>query len=48
MITSRKKRWTGYVAECRRKGLYTGFGWKSQKERNNLEDLQICGCIILK
>jgi hypothetical protein len=32
MITSRRVRWAGYVAQMRR-GMYVGFGEESQKER---------------
>jgi hypothetical protein len=36
MIKSRKLRWTGHVARMGpKKGMRIGFGWKSQKERDN-------------
>jgi hypothetical protein len=31
-----------------RRGLHIGFWWKSQKERDNEEDLDVDGTLILK
>jgi hypothetical protein len=48
MIKSKRLRWTGYVAACKRSGMYREFWWGSQKERDHLEDLDVGGRIVLK
>jgi hypothetical protein len=41
--SSRKMRWAGHVTRMR-----TGFRWENQKERDNYEDLEVAGRIVLK
>jgi hypothetical protein len=35
MIKPRKMRWAGHVARMGRRGMYIGYGWESQKERDH-------------
>jgi hypothetical protein len=35
MIKSRRMRWAGHVARMRRRGMYVGVRWESQKERDH-------------
>jgi hypothetical protein len=48
IIKSRRMRWAEHVARMGRRGLCTGFRWENQKERDNLEDQDVGGGIILK
>jgi hypothetical protein len=48
MIKSRRMRWAGHVVRMGRRGMHMGYFWGSQKERDNLEDQEACGWIILK
>jgi hypothetical protein len=34
-IKSRRMRWTGHVTRMRRRGMYIGYWWESQKERDH-------------
>jgi hypothetical protein len=34
MIKSKRMRWAGHVAGIRRRGMYIGYWWESQKERD--------------
>jgi hypothetical protein len=43
MIKSRRMGWAGHDARMGRKGISIGFWWKSQKERNQQEDLDVGG-----
>jgi hypothetical protein len=47
MIKSRRMIWAGHVAHERRR-MHTGFWWENQKERDQKENLDVCGRIILK
>jgi hypothetical protein len=47
MIKSRRIRWAGHVARMGRRGIYTGYWWETQKERDHLGDLDVGGKIIL-
>jgi hypothetical protein len=47
MIRSWRMRWAGYVATMGRRGMHVGFWWESQKKRDNQEDLDVGGRIIL-
>jgi PAS domain-containing protein len=35
MIKSRRMRWAGHVARMGRRGMYRGFWWERQKERDH-------------
>jgi hypothetical protein len=48
IIKLRRMRFAGYVARMGRRGMHVGFWWGSQKERENQEDLDVGGRIILK
>jgi hypothetical protein len=48
MIKARRIRCAGHVARIGTKIIYTGSWWESQKERDQQEDLDIGGRIILK
>jgi hypothetical protein len=48
MVKSRKMRWAGHVAHMGRTGMLTEFWWKSQKERDNQEDLDVVKRITIK
>jgi hypothetical protein len=45
---SRRIRWTGHVARMGRRGMHIVYGWKSQKERDHVEDQDVNGWIILR
>jgi hypothetical protein len=52
-IKSRRMRWAGLVARIwrtrmrrRRIRMYTRLGWKTEKERNHCEDIDIGGSIL--
>jgi hypothetical protein len=32
-IKSRRMRWSGYVAQMGRRGMYVGYWWENRKER---------------
>jgi hypothetical protein len=48
IIKSRVVRWAGYVAVMERRGVHIGFWWENRKERDNYEDLDIDGMIIVR
>jgi hypothetical protein len=48
MIKSRRMRWAEHVARMERKGMYIGYWWESQKERDHYEDQDVGGWTILK
>jgi hypothetical protein len=48
MIKSRSVRWAGHVARMGRRGMYIGFWWGSQKERDRWVEKDVGGWIILK
>jgi len=48
VIKSRIMRWTDHVQVWRTGEAYTGFWWGNLRERDQLEDLDIDGKIILK
>jgi hypothetical protein len=48
IIKSRRMRWAGHVARMGRRGMYIGYLWESQKERNHREDQDVGGRTILK
>jgi hypothetical protein len=41
-------RWARNLASMTRRGMHTGFWWKSQKENDQWEDLDVVGRIILR
>jgi hypothetical protein len=43
MIKSRMMRWAEHVARMGRKATHIGFWWKSQEERDHLEDIGVGG-----
>jgi hypothetical protein len=48
MIKSRRMRWAGHVARMGRRGMYIGYCWEIQKERDHWEDQDVGGWTILK
>jgi hypothetical protein len=48
MIKSRRMRWAGYVARMGSRGMHVGYWWKSQKQRDQWEDQEVGGSIILE
>jgi hypothetical protein len=48
MIKSRRMRWAGHVARMWRRGMDIEYRWESQNEKNNMEDQDVGGWIILK
>jgi hypothetical protein len=48
IIKSRKMRWTGNIAQIRRREMYIGYWWESQKERDHWEDQGVAEWTILK
>jgi hypothetical protein len=47
MIKSRRMRWAGHIAQMwRRRIIYIGYCWESQKERDHCEDKDIRGWTI--
>jgi hypothetical protein len=47
-IKSRKMRWAGHIARMGRTGMYIGYWWESQKDRNHCEDQDVGGWTILR
>jgi hypothetical protein len=47
MMKLQRKRWVEYVARMERR-IHIGFSWESQMERDNWEDIDVGGRIILK
>jgi hypothetical protein len=49
MIKLRRLRWAGHVERMggRRRSMHIGFWWKSQKERDHMEDADVGGRLIL-
>jgi hypothetical protein len=47
-IKSRRIRWAGHVGRMGRIGMHIGLWWKSQKDRDHQEDLDVDRRIILK
>jgi hypothetical protein len=35
IIKQRREKWEEYAARMRRRGMYMGFSWESQKERDH-------------
>jgi hypothetical protein len=48
MMKSRRIRGAGHVARMGRRGVNAGLWWESHKERDNLEDQDVGGWIVLK
>jgi hypothetical protein len=48
MTRSRKMRWAEHVALMRRREIHVGIWWERQNERDNYEDAEVSGTIILK
>jgi hypothetical protein len=48
MTKIRRMRWAGYVAWWGRRGMLIEYWWKSQKEKEYSEDLDVGGRIRLK
>jgi hypothetical protein len=48
MIRSMRMRWAGHVARMGRRGMYIGYLWEIQKERDRWEDQDVGGWTILK
>jgi hypothetical protein len=48
MIKSKRMRWAGHVARVGRRGMYIGYRWESQKEKDHYEYLGVGGRIIQK
>jgi hypothetical protein len=47
MIKSRRMKWVGYVACMGRIKMHVGFLWESQKERDQWEELEVGGRILI-
>jgi len=48
VIKLKKMRWAGHVARMGRRELHRGLWWGNLRKRDHLEDLVVCGSIILK
>jgi hypothetical protein len=48
MVKSWRMEWAGYVARIRKREMYIGYWWESQKERDNWEDQDVGGWTMLK
>jgi hypothetical protein len=48
MIKSRVVRWARHVARMGKRGMHIRFWWKSRKEIDHYEDLDVGGRIILE
>jgi hypothetical protein len=48
MMKLRWMSWAGHVARMGRRGMYTGYWWESQKERDHYEDQNVGGWTMLK
>jgi hypothetical protein len=48
MIKSRRMKWAGHVTRMERVGMYIGYLWGSQKERDHYEDQDVGRWTILK
>jgi hypothetical protein len=48
MIKSKRMKWTGYVERTGPNKVHVRFWWESQKEREDWEDLDEGGWIILR
>jgi hypothetical protein len=48
MIKSSRMSWGGHVARMGRRGMYIGYWWECQKERDHWEDRDADGWAILK
>jgi hypothetical protein len=48
IIKSRRMSWAGHVAQLGRRGMFIGYCWKSQMERDHWEDQDVGGWTILK
>jgi hypothetical protein len=48
MMKSRRMRWAGHVAQMGRRRMHIGYRWESQKERDDWEDHNVGGWVILK
>jgi hypothetical protein len=47
MIESRRMKLSGNVAQMGKRGMHIGYFWRSQKERDHLENQDISGWKIL-
>jgi hypothetical protein len=48
MMKSRRMRWEEHVARMGRRGMYIGYWWERQKERDHYDDEDVGGWIIIK
>jgi hypothetical protein len=48
MVKSRRMRWAGNVAQMGRGEVFTGFWWGNLRERDDWQDPDVDGVIILR
>jgi hypothetical protein len=47
IIKLRKMKWAGNIRRIRKREMHIDYFWEGQKERDQWEEQDVCGCIIL-